>query len=61
MYWKSPISILGKWGYEIQIFLSKMVDVQTVKTLIKVAFYGVWSGSAVFAKDPFRSLPTTMD
>ena len=23
IYWKSPISILGRWGYEIYIFLEK--------------------------------------
>ena len=23
MYWKSPISSLGRWGYEIKIFLEK--------------------------------------
>ena len=63
IYWKSPISILGRWGHQIYIFLEK--NGQTIckqrRPWADAAFCGVWSGSALFAKYPFTGLPTTME
>ena len=62
MYWKSPISVLGTSGYEIYIFLKKngWTICKKWRTWSDAAFCGVWSGSALFANDPFTGLGTTM-
>ena len=62
IYWKSPISILGTYGYEIYIFLEKngLTISKQWRPWSDAAFCSIWSGSALFASYPFKGLPTTM-
>ena len=62
IYWKSPISILGKPSYEIYIFLEKngLTICKQQKPWSDAAFCSIWSVSALFVKCPFTGLPTTM-
>ena len=62
IYWKTPISIFGTSDYEIYIFLEKNGQnyCKQWKPWSDAALFGIWSGSALFAKYPFTGLPTTM-
>ena len=57
IYWKSPISILGTASYEIYIFLEKKGSTicKQWRPWSDATFWGIWSGSALFANYPFMS------